>query len=96
MPIVCDMSSDIFSRVLDFQNLILYMLDQKIWVRWNYFSYRKEEILGKSGRTIQVYWIMKNISKQRVCTIHLLFSSLCFINFTMVENLEELLLLKIK
>jgi phosphoserine aminotransferase len=32
MPIVCDMSSDIFSRVLDFQSSISYMLAQKTWV----------------------------------------------------------------
>jgi phosphoserine aminotransferase len=33
----------------------------------------KEEILGKSGREYQVYWIMKSISKQKACTIHLLY-----------------------
>jgi phosphoserine aminotransferase len=74
MPIVCDMSSDIFSRVLDFQSSISYMLDSKKYGScWNYISYRKEEILGKSGRVIQVYWIMKSISKQKACTIHLLY-----------------------
>jgi phosphoserine aminotransferase len=50
MPIVCDMSSDIFSRVLDFSKFDIIYADQKIWVSWNYISYRKEEILGKSGR----------------------------------------------
>jgi phosphoserine aminotransferase len=45
MPIVCDMSSDIFSRVLDFSKFdIIYAGAQKT-CPWNYISYRKEEIL---------------------------------------------------
>jgi phosphoserine aminotransferase len=49
MPIVCDMSSDIFSRVLDFQNLIL-STPKKYGPAGT--TIVKEEILGKSGRTI--------------------------------------------
>jgi hypothetical protein len=42
MPIVCDMSSDIFSRVLVFQSSISYMLElKKHGSCWNYISYRK-------------------------------------------------------
>jgi phosphoserine aminotransferase len=33
----------------------------------------KEEILGKSGRVIPSILIMKSISKQKACTIHLLY-----------------------
>jgi phosphoserine aminotransferase len=53
MPIVCDMSSDIFSRVLDFQNLILSMQAQKnMGPAGTTLIVIKEEILGKSGRSI--------------------------------------------
>jgi phosphoserine aminotransferase len=45
--------SDIFSRVLDFTKFdIIYGAQRKYGSSWNYFSDRKEEILGKSGRTI--------------------------------------------
>jgi hypothetical protein len=47
MPIVCDMSSDIFSRVLDFQSSISYMLElKKHGSCWNYISYRKRRNSG--------------------------------------------------
>jgi phosphoserine aminotransferase len=52
MPVVCDMSSDIFSRVLDFQNLIIYAGAQKKYgTGRNTLIVIKEEI-GKSGRSI--------------------------------------------
>jgi hypothetical protein len=38
-----------------------------------------QRILGKSGRTIQAYWIMKSILKQRVCITLLPFFSIRFI-----------------
>lgn len=54
IPIVCDMSSDIFSRVLDFSKFdILYAGAQKnMGPAGTTLVVIKEEILGKSGRTI--------------------------------------------
>jgi phosphoserine aminotransferase len=54
MPIVCDMSSDIFSRVLDFSKFdIIYAGAQKnMGPAGTTLVIVKEEILGKSGRTI--------------------------------------------
>ena len=54
MPIVCDMSSDIFSRVLDFSKFdIIYAGAQKnMGPAGTTLVVVKEEILGKSGRVI--------------------------------------------
>ena len=54
MPVVCDMSSDIFSRVLDFTQFdIIYAGAQKnMGPAGTTLVIVKEEILGKSGRTI--------------------------------------------
>ncbi|MFT4984200.1 MAG: phosphoserine aminotransferase [Flavobacterium sp.] len=54
MPIVCDMSSDIFSRVLDFSKFdIIYAGAQKnMGPAGTTLVIVKEEILGKSGRVI--------------------------------------------
>ncbi|MGO4816827.1 3-phosphoserine/phosphohydroxythreonine transaminase [Flavobacterium sp. W22_SRS_FP1] len=54
MPIVCDMSSDIFSRVLDFSKFdIIYAGAQKnMGPAGTTLVIVKEEVLGKSGRTI--------------------------------------------
>ncbi len=54
MPIVCDMSSDIFSRVLDFSKFdIIYAGAQKnMGPAGTTLVIVKEEILGKSGRDI--------------------------------------------
>jgi phosphoserine aminotransferase len=54
MPIVCDMSSDIFSRVLDFSKFdIIYAGAQKnMGPAGTTLVVVKEFILGKSGRTI--------------------------------------------
>ena len=54
MPVVCDMSSDIFSRVLDFTKFdIIYAGAQKnMGPAGTTLVIVKEEILGKSGRTI--------------------------------------------
>ncbi len=53
-PIVCDMSSDIFSRVLDFSKFgIIYAGAQKnMGPAGTTLVVIKEEILGKTGRTI--------------------------------------------
>ena len=55
MPIVCDMSSDIFSRVLDFSKFdLIYAGAQKnMGPAGTTLVVVKEEILGKSGRTIR-------------------------------------------
>jgi phosphoserine aminotransferase len=54
MPIVCDMSSDIFSRVLDFSKFdIIYAGAQNMGPAGTTLVIVKEEILGKSGRVIQ-------------------------------------------
>lgn len=54
MPVVCDMSSDIFSRVLDFTQFdMIYAGAQKnMGPAGTTLVIVKEEILGKSGRTI--------------------------------------------
>ncbi|MEZ7513839.1 3-phosphoserine/phosphohydroxythreonine transaminase [Flavobacterium frigidarium] len=54
MPVVCDMSSDIFSRVLDFTQFdIIYAGAQKnMGPAGTTLVIVKEDILGKSGRTI--------------------------------------------
>jgi phosphoserine aminotransferase len=53
------MSSDIFSR-LDFTSLIYYIRrSSKMGPAGTTLIIVKEEILGKSGRTIPVYWITK-------------------------------------
>lgn len=54
IPVVCDMSSDIFSRVLDFSKFdIIYAGAQKnMGPAGTTLVVVKEEILGKSGRTI--------------------------------------------
>jgi phosphoserine aminotransferase len=54
IPVVCDMSSDIFSRVLDFTKFdIIYAGAQKnMGPAGTTLVIVKEEILGKSGRTI--------------------------------------------
>jgi phosphoserine aminotransferase len=54
MPIVCDMSSDIFSRVLDFSKFdLIYAGAQKnMGPAGTTLVIIKEEILGKTGRTI--------------------------------------------
>ncbi len=54
MPLVCDMSSDIFSRVLDFTQFdIIYAGAQKnMGPAGATLVIVKEEILGKTGRTI--------------------------------------------
>ena len=54
IPIVCDMSSDIFSRVLDFSKFdLIYAGAQKnMGPAGTTLVVIKEEILGKSGRTI--------------------------------------------
>jgi phosphoserine aminotransferase len=54
MPIVCDMSSDIFSRVLDFSKFdIIYAGAQKnMGPAGTTLVVIKEEILGKNGRVI--------------------------------------------
>jgi phosphoserine aminotransferase len=54
MPIVCDMSSDIFSRVLDFSKFdIIYAGAQKnMGPAGTTLVVIKEEILGKNGRAI--------------------------------------------
>lgn len=54
IPIVCDMSSDIFSRVLDFSKFdIIYAGAQKnMGPAGTTLVVIKEEILGKSGRSI--------------------------------------------
>jgi phosphoserine aminotransferase len=54
MPIVCDMSSDIFSRVLDFSKFdIIYAGAQKnMGPAGTTLVVIKEEILGKNGRNI--------------------------------------------
>jgi phosphoserine aminotransferase len=54
MPLVCDMSSDIFSRVLDFSKFdIIYAGAQKnMGPAGTTLVVIKEAILGKSGRTI--------------------------------------------
>ncbi len=54
MPIVCDMSSDIFSRTLDFSKFdLIYAGAQKnLGPAGTTLVIVKEEILGKSGRTI--------------------------------------------
>lgn len=54
IPVVCDMSSDIFSRTLDFSKFdILYAGAQKnMGAAGTTLVILKEEILGKSGRTI--------------------------------------------
>jgi hypothetical protein len=63
------------------------MLLKKHGSCWNYISYRKEEILGKSGRVIQVYWLWKAYQSRKHVQYTCCISSLCFfINFTMVEE----------
>ncbi|MBC7495142.1 MAG: 3-phosphoserine/phosphohydroxythreonine transaminase [Flavobacterium sp.] len=54
IPMVCDMSSDIFSRVLDFSKFdVIYAGAQKnMGPAGTTLVIVKEEILGKSGRTI--------------------------------------------
>jgi phosphoserine aminotransferase len=54
MPIVCDMSSDIFSRVIDFSKFdIIYAGAQKnMGPAGTTLVVIKEEILGKTGRVI--------------------------------------------
>lgn len=54
MPLVCDMSSDIFSRVLDFSQFdLIYAGAQKnMGPAGTTLVVVKEEILGKTGRTI--------------------------------------------
>ena len=54
IPVVCDMSSDIFSRVLDFSKFdLIYAGAQKnMGPAGTTLVVVKEEILGKSGRTI--------------------------------------------
>jgi phosphoserine aminotransferase len=54
VPLVCDMSSDIFSRVLDFSKFdIIYAGAQKnMGPAGTTLVIIKEEILGKNGRTI--------------------------------------------
>jgi phosphoserine aminotransferase len=54
IPVVCDMSSDIFSRVLDFSKFdLIYAGAQKnMGAAGATLVVVKEEILGKSGRTI--------------------------------------------
>jgi phosphoserine aminotransferase len=54
IPVVCDMSSDIFSRVLDFSKFdIIYAGAQKnMGPAGTTLVIVKEEILGKTGRTI--------------------------------------------
>jgi phosphoserine aminotransferase len=53
MPIVCDMSSDIFSRVLDFSKFdIIYGAQKNMGPAGTTLVIVKEEILGKSGRVI--------------------------------------------
>ena len=54
VPIVCDMSSDIFSRVLDFSQFdLIYAGAQKnMGPAGTTLVVIKEEILGKTGRTI--------------------------------------------
>lgn len=54
MPVVCDMSSDIFSRVLDFSQFdLIYAGAQKnMGAAGTTLVVVKEEILGKTGRTI--------------------------------------------
>jgi phosphoserine aminotransferase len=51
MPIVCDMSSDIFSRVLDFK-VRYHAGAQNMGPAGTTLVIVKEEILGKSGRVI--------------------------------------------
>ena len=51
--LVCDMSSDIFSRKIDVSKFdLIYAGAQKIWVLQNYFGIIKDEILKKTGRDI--------------------------------------------
>jgi len=54
VPVVCDMSSDIFSRTLDFSKFdLIYAGAQKnMGAAGTTLVVVKEEILGKSGRTI--------------------------------------------
>jgi phosphoserine aminotransferase len=54
IPVVCDMSSDIFSRVLDFSQFdLIYAGAQKnMGAAGTTLVVVKEEILGKTGRTI--------------------------------------------
>ena len=54
VPVICDMSSDIFSRVLDFSKFdLIYAGAQKnMGPAGTTLVVIKEEILGKSGRTI--------------------------------------------
>jgi phosphoserine aminotransferase len=54
IPVVCDMSSDIFSRVLDFTQFdLIYAGAQKnMGAAGTTLVVVKEEILGKTGRTI--------------------------------------------
>jgi phosphoserine aminotransferase len=53
IPVVCDMSSDIFSRVLDFSKFdLIYAGAQKNMGPAGTLIVVKEEILGKTGRMI--------------------------------------------
>jgi hypothetical protein len=71
------MSSDMFSRVLTLQSLILYTQELKKYGTGRNLIIVKEEILGKSGRTIPVSWITRNTLRQRACIILHLFSCVC-------------------
>jgi phosphoserine aminotransferase len=54
------MSSDIFSRVLDFSKFdIIYAGAQKTWTCRNYSSVVKKKFLANQVELFQAYWIMK-------------------------------------
>jgi phosphoserine aminotransferase len=87
IPVVCDMSSDIFSRVLDFSKFdLIYAGAQKIWTSRNYSDCCKEEILGKTGRMIpSMLDYTKHIKAESMYNTPL-FSGLRIIDLAVVEK----------
>jgi phosphoserine aminotransferase len=76
MPMVCDMSSDIFSRVLDFTQFdLIYAGAQKnMGPAGTTLVVVKEGILGKNAAISRACSITKSISPPKACTIRHRFS----------------------
>ena len=71
-PLVCDMSSDIFSRKLDFTQFdLIYAGAQKnMGPAGTTLVVVKDEVLGKTGRTFLPCWITRFISPKTACSTH--------------------------
>jgi phosphoserine aminotransferase apoenzyme (EC 2.6.1.52) len=74
VPLVADMSSDIFSRPVDISKyaLIYGGAQKNLAPSGVTFVIVKDEILGKVNRLSQQCWIIVRISKTVRCSIHLL------------------------